>query len=82
MDNQPPELRVRCEDLFRRIAARLRQIPLGCESRDALVKERKTLLTKLKKGAGAITGDRYKLWFIVVRVQRASCNYRTLTACV
>jgi hypothetical protein len=75
MDNQPHDLRVRCEDLFRRIAARLRPVPLGCESRDALVRKRKTLLTKLKKGAGTISGDRYELWFTVVRVQGASCSF-------
>jgi hypothetical protein len=75
MHNKPPDLRERCKDMFRRIAARLRPVPPGCESYDARVKAREALLTKLRKAAGKISGDRYELWLKVVRVQGASCIF-------
>ena len=74
--------RTRCADLLRRIAARLRPVPRDCESFQVLVRQRSKLLAKLKKGAGTISGDRYELWCIVVRVKGASWIFvRSLPVC-
>jgi hypothetical protein len=82
MDGLPEDDRERCADLFRRLAARVGPVPLGCESYNALVRQRNKVLAKLKKGAGTISGDRYELWCIVVRVQGAAWIFvRSLPVC-